>query len=211
LSKQLENLILSTAYFPPISYFRLLACYDIAYIEMCENYIKQTYRNRCVIHSSNGPLPLSVPVERGSFHKVQIRDLKIDYSKNWQRLHLRALDAGYQSSAFYEFYIDEIREIILKNHTYLVDLNGELLIFINQAIGIEPEIRNTESFVSSYHNSNDMRYNFSPKVGKASIEKRMDNYFQVFAQENGFLSDLSIIDLLFNLGSESYGYIKKKG
>lgn len=206
----MKSLILSTAYLPPVSYLRLMASHDITYIEMNENYIKQTYRNRCIIHSSAGPLTLSVPVEKGSFHKVQISKLRIDYSKRWQRLHLRALDAAYRSSAFYEFYMDDIKEIISRQHIYLVDLNEELIRHLLKLMDFEADIRRSESFSPHYTDTADLRYMLTPKGGEGKAMVEDIRYFQVFSNENGFLPDLSIIDLLFNMGRESFSLIKKK-
>ena len=204
----MDKLILSTAYFPPVSYFRLLAGHGETYIEVYENYIKQTYRNRCIIYSAGGPLHLSVPVERGSFHKVHIKDLKIDYTKQWQRMHLRAIKAAYASSAFYEFYIDELTGIINSHIDYLIDLNQELLHLVTGMIGIEPVVKSTESFIASYPGATDRRYDLSPKNNIEEPAKVFEPYFQVFSNEHGFIPDLSILDLLFNMGPESYSYLQ---
>lgn len=205
----MDKLLLSTAYFPPISYFMLIANHRESYIETHENYIKQTYRNRCTIHAAAGALDLSVPVERGSFHKVPIMELAIDYSKEWRRLHLRALEASYNSSAFYEFYIDEIESLLAKKHKLLIDLNNDILSLICNMLGIEPDIKMTGLFIPEWPYSNDMRYNITPKGGEGRLISGERPYFQVFSQENGFIPDLSILDLLFNMGPESYSYLKR--
>lgn len=203
----MNKLVLSTAYFAPVSYFRLLAGYNEVYIELHENYLKQTYRNRCQVYSSGGILQLSVPVVRGSFHKVAIKELEIDYTREWQRLHLRALKAAYSSSAFYEFYIDEIAEVIERRHRFLVDLNMEVTGLLCEMVGIDPLIRMTDKFIPEYNDATDRRYDLTPKGTVRAVPEQQE-YFQVFSPEHGFIPDLSILDLLFNLGPESYGYLK---
>jgi hypothetical protein len=204
----MDNLILSTAYFPPVSYFQLLANHRKVYIEAWENYTKQTYRNRCIIYAANGKLALSVPVIRGSFHKVMVKDLKIDNSKQWQRTHLRAIKAAYSSSAFYEFYIDEIRAKLESRFDYLVDLNLELTGLVSLMIGIDPVLTLTKSFTAVYSTGADNRYNITPKSSPADPGKSFEPYFQVFGIEHGFIPNLSILDLLFNMGPESLTYIR---
>ncbi|MEZ5019530.1 MAG: WbqC family protein [Bacteroidales bacterium] len=111
-----EEVLLSTAYFPPVEYFSVVARSRQVLIEREENYLKQTYRNRCVIMGSNGPLPLVVPVLRGSFHKTAIKDLRIDNSRRWRDLHLRGIRSAYAAAPFFEFYFDIINDVISGNH-----------------------------------------------------------------------------------------------
>src|SRR5512133_2136255 len=102
------KILLSTAYLPPVDYIGLITGADEVTIEKEENYIKQTYRNRCYILSPAGPQLLSVPVYEGSRHKILIRDVRIDYSKRWQHVHLRAIVSSYTSSPFFDFYFDRV-------------------------------------------------------------------------------------------------------
>jgi hypothetical protein len=120
------DLILSSAYFPPAEYFSLINSAVTVIIEQEENYIKQTYRNRCRILSSNGILILSVPVMKGSSIKTRVKDVTIDYSKRWQQVHLRALVSAYNRSPYFQFYFDDIEKIISGNYEFLTDLNMKL-------------------------------------------------------------------------------------
>jgi hypothetical protein len=119
-----EKILVSTAYLPPVEYFSVISGADNILIEREENYIKQTYRNRCYILSAHGPQLLSVPVYLGSLHKTGIKDIRIDYSKRWQQVHLRAMTASYNSSPYFEFYFENFEKIILKNKNFLLDLNS---------------------------------------------------------------------------------------
>ncbi|MFN2378629.1 MAG: WbqC family protein [Bacteroidales bacterium] len=204
----MKKLILSTAYFPPVSYLKAMAGADRVYIEYHENYLKQTYRNRCQIPASNGILSLTVPVKEGSFHKTAVRDLQIDYSGEWVRTHLRALKAAYNSSAFYEFYIDEISTILNSGNRYLLDMNMELLLKMCEMTGVEAEITHTDQFVHSYTDMVDFRETITPGNRKKNSARDETPYFQVFSDKLGFIPDMSILDLLFNMGPESWSLLR---
>ena len=175
-------------------------------IEQHETYPRQTYRNRCYIYSANGVIPLSIPVERGSFHKVKLTDIKIDKSRKWQREHIHAIKSAYNSSAFYEFYADTILQPLHGNHDYLIDLNMDILETIASILELDITIEKTSSFIKEYDdNYADLRYSLTPKNELAFIPRE---YFQVFSPTHGFKPNLSIIDLLFNMGPETWSYLK---
>ncbi len=200
-------IILSTAYFPPIEYFARVLKSDSVRIETHENYRKQSYRNRCHIYSPNGLHPLVVPVERGSFHKVPIMDLRIDYSSPWQQLHLKSLQAAYRSSAFYEFYIDEIEEVISNNFKLLTDLNQAIIVKMLDLLEFEKKILFTDTYLKDYGDEIDFRDKIDPKCKTIMPGFNPGNYFQVFISKYEFIPNLSILDLIFNMGTESYNYL----
>jgi hypothetical protein len=202
------NILLSSAYFPPLEYMSLIVGADEILIEREENYLKQTYRNRCYILSSNGALALSVPVLLGSFHKTPIKDIKIDYSKRWQQVHLRALIASYRTSAFFEYYFECIERVILSNHRFLLDLNMHSLETIQKETRSTTKILYTKSFQPDLNAQNDFRYRISPKKGHGSYATIYKEYYQVFGNKTGFVTGLSVIDLLFNLGPDSLNYLR---
>ncbi|MEA1885595.1 MAG: WbqC family protein [Bacteroidota bacterium] len=198
--------ILSTAYYPPIQYFAEIIKSDKVLIEQHETYPKQTYRNRCYIYSANGILPLSIPVERGSFHKVQLSEVKIDNSRKWQREHIHAVRSAYKSSAFFEFYAEQVLRPLESKYVYLIDLNMDILYILLDILEIDITIEKTSSFIKNYGNDcRDMRYMLSPK---SEITYQAPGYFQVFSPKHGFKPNLSIIDLLFNMGPETWSCLK---
>jgi hypothetical protein len=199
------TILLSTAYLPPIEYFSLLSESDTALIEKEENYIKQTYRNRCYILSASGAQMLTVPVLEGSFHKTAIKDIRIDYSKRWTQIHLRAINAAYRSSPYFDFYYDDIEKIILTNSKFLLDLNFELLSFLIGALKIDINIKYTTHFESTTNSANDYRYLITPKTGRLRDTRQ---YSQTFSFASGFVKGLSMVDLLFNMGPDSVLYLK---
>jgi hypothetical protein len=177
---------------------------DNILIEREENYHKQTYRNRCCILTASGIQTLIVPVYLGSFHKTPVREIRIDYSKRWQQVHLRALTASYRSSPFYEFYFEEIERIILENHELLIDLNSRLLDAAMNILSLEKQIGFTDLFIKPGKMDNDFRYAVSPKK---KSDYSQQEYTQVFKYNNKFTGGLSLIDLIFNMGPEAVNYI----
>lgn len=194
------EVLLSTAYFPPAEYFSLIAGTRKVIIEKHENYLKQTYRNRCVILGANGPLALIVPVMRGSFHKTALSDLKIDNGRRWRELHLRGIRSAYAAAPFFEFYYDAISQVISRPFTFLLDLNTEALIAVCDAAGLLAEISFSGEFIPAGIHKEDYRYSISPKRPSGVGGYSQVPYTQVFSDKFGFTGRLSIIDMLLNNG-----------
>jgi hypothetical protein len=206
-SEKCENicdLVLSTAYLAPVQYYSKILQYKEVFIERFENYSKQSYRNRCVILAANGPLSLIIPVRKGSIHKTLISDIKIDYSDNWQKLHLKSIESAYNSSPFYQYYIDDLRQIFEKRNLFLIDFNSELQEVILKSLHIKNKIHFTGEYLKSYpENTCDMRDTIHPKKDTDISNFKFHEYYQVFGEKFGFVPGLSIIDLLFNMGNSS--------
>jgi hypothetical protein len=199
-----RKILISTAYLPPIEYFSLISQADELIIEREENYLKQSYRNRCYILSAHGAQMLSVPVYLGSIHKTPIKDIRIDYSKRWQQVHIRAMIASYNSSPYFEFYFEKIQRTISKNHEYLLDINTELTIEILEILKLKKTISYTTDFKLPGQNEFDFRNKITPKKESGYIAKE---YFQVFNLPKDFSPGLSILDLIFNMGPEAVDYL----
>jgi len=198
------KILVSTAYLPPVEYFSRISVADEIILEREENYLKQSYRNRCYILSAHGPQILSVPVYLGSLHKTHVKDIRIDYSKRWQQVHLRAMIASYNSSPYFEFYFENIEKIISANHDFLLDLNMELTESILEILKIKKKITYTSFFQPVGEMEGDLRYKISPKTESSCVLKK---YLQVFNSSEEFVSNLSIIDLIFNMGPEASNYL----
>lgn len=209
--------LFSTAYWPPVSYYLLAAQSDCVEIEQHERYQKQSYRNRCTILSANGPLSLVVPVLRP--HDCGIRDARIDYSKPWQKEHWRAMEAAYRSAAFFEEFGMDIRECYRKEISFLFDLNMKIWELSQKLLGVLIPWRLTKCFTlpskkcQQEHvapwseerplirkSADDLRYAIHPKAERKSIGLAQQPYFQVFGHKFGFISDLSILDVILNVG-----------
>ncbi|MGQ9620040.1 MAG: WbqC family protein [Bacteroidales bacterium] len=202
-----ETILLSTAYFPPVQYIALVKKAGKVLIEKEENFIKQTFRNRCYILTANGVLPLSIPVLEGSFHKRPVKDIKIDYSKRWQQIHLRGISSSYRASPFFEYFYEKVEKIITGNYNYLLDLNMASLKVMLEFMKIEAEIGYTENFKPVKRGVSDYRYSINPKNKEMGKLFSFRSYIQVFSDRYGFTPGLSALDVIFNTGPESLHYL----
>lgn len=197
--------IFATAYLPPIAYFAELAKWDAASVEYMETFPKQTYRNRALIITANGLLPLSVPIVRTNGNHTLTSDIAISYTENWPMKHWRAIEAAYNASPYFLYYKDGLEKIILTHYDRLVDLNRDLLDYLMSKLKICCQICPTEEFAPHGTLENDYRNSFSIK-GSYSADQ-FPEYDQVFEAKIPFQPNLSIIDLLFNLGPEAKRYL----
>lgn len=201
------NIYLSSAYLAPVQYYTKFLLNGQIFIEKYENYIKQSYRNRCTIVSANGAIPLSIPVEHSSGTKVLIKDIRIADHGNWQHMHWNAIVSAYNSTPFFEYYQDDFAPFYHKKYSFLFDFNEELRILISRLIGIENRnILYTESYNADLRkNDLDFRETIHPKKDYKLFDSEffLQKYYQIFSQKLGFIENMSIIDLLFNMGNES--------
>jgi len=192
-------------YLPPVAWFAKINTYKPAIlIEKEEHFPKQTYRNRANIASPDGVLALTVPVIKGSKNHTKIKDVRISYDFNWQRLHWQSLQTCYRRSAYFEFYEDDLAPFYETKYDYLFDFNEQLLRFILRAIKLPVELIFTESYEETYSSLEDLRATIHPKRGTEFNQKP---YYQVFEERNDFLKNLSIADLLFNQGPGTINYL----
>ena len=192
-------------YLPPIEYFsRIVEHKDQVLIENAEHFEKQSYRNRASIHSPNGKLDLIVPVIKGSKNHTKVKDVKISYDFNWQRLHIMSLQTSYRSSAYFEYYEDDLMPFYIKKWNFLFDYNEELFNLLLGFLKLNVPYNFTDDFQKDHPEFIDFRDKVHPKQ---STELPIKSYFQVFEERNGFLPNLSIADLLFNQGPQSSRYL----
>lgn len=202
-----QTVILPSFYLAPTAYFAALFHADSALVEIQEHYRKQSYRSRCIIAGANGPLPLSIPVEKPNTLKCAIKDIQIADHGNWQHLHWNAIVSAYNSTPFFQYFEDDFRPYYEKKFTFLHDFNEGLRLLITDLLGIETPCNHTTEYVASpLPHSLDLRDLLDPK--KPSTYE-MTPYYQVFTEKHGFMSNLSIVDLLFNLGNEARLYLIK--
>lgn len=190
------TLILPSCYLAPIPHYAAMLQQGGARIEQYDNYVKQTFRNRCIITGPNGPQTLTIPVEKPSTHKCLMRDLRISEHGNWRHLHWNALESSYGKSPFFEYYADDLRPFYTeRRYPFLCEFNLQLTHTLLQLLDIEAEIELTDHYMQT-----DLQQWAEPSMLR---ELPYPTYYQVFAQRNGFQSHLSILDLLFNMGPES--------
>lgn len=197
------KILVSTAYLPPVEYFAVISQAEETFIEKEENYLKQSYRNRCYILSAHGQQPLTVPVYLGSQHKRPVKDIRIDYSKRWQQVHLGAIIASYGSSPYFQYYFENIEKIISRKVDFLFDMNMELTESLLKMLKLDSKITCTSDFEPPVESENDFRYKISPKKESHYPVKE---YMHVFDSDR-VIHRLSIIDLIFNTGPEAIEYL----
>lgn len=192
-------------YLPPVAFFtELLQHKNNFLIEQKEHFPKQTYRNRAQIYSPDGALTLVVPVVKGAKNHRVVRDVKISYDFNWQRLHWLSLQNCYRSSAYFEYYEAEFAPFYQeKQYEFLFDYNEALLYLLLKLLKLKLEVKYSEKYNDDFKGA-DFRKNIHPKLDYHFEQK---TYFQVFYDRQGFLQNLSIVDLLFNQGPNSLNYL----
>ncbi len=200
-----KTVLLSTAFFPPVGWFALLLRHKVR-MENQENYQRQTYRNRCVIASERGTLPLTVPVNKPQGNHTPVTEVRIFNGEKWYLKQWRAIQSAYEASPFFMYYRDEIEPFFSGNATHLWRLNLEIITKMCRLMEINPQIELTTTFERDPAGALDLRQAFSPKQ---PLFGNFPAYTQVFSDRHGFIPNLSILDLLFNLGPESKNYLTK--
>jgi WbqC-like protein family len=209
-----STVILSTAYFAPIQYYAKLVIHQKVYIEYCENYLKQSYRNRAVILAANGPLPLTIPIINGPSAKGPIKEQQLSFDYNWQQMQWRSLVSAYNNSPFFEYYADDLAPFFeSRKWHFLLDFNDEIQAVILKLLNIKTEIEYTQTFTTQENipsDINDFRYLIHPKLSKQNPDESFTPipYHQVFNEKWGFVPNLSILDLLFNEGPATTTLLK---
>ncbi|MBW6497868.1 MAG: WbqC family protein [Bacteroidales bacterium] len=214
MSTNRPEILLPTAYLPPVEYMAWLAVSAKAEVEVHETYPKQTWRNRCSIPSANGPLALSIPVEKPLGNHTPTRLISISSHLSWQKQHWRSIVSAYSKSAFFLFYQDLLEPFFMDQPpALLVNWNQNLLAAITEEIGLKLKPVRTITFEKAPTEKIDLRQAISPKK-LTSPEKGNDlfpPYFQAFSEKYGFLQNQSVIDVLFNLGPDTLPYLENCG
>ena len=195
--------LLSTTYFGPIQWYQKLYRAEHVVIEQWESFQKQTYRNRCLIATTQGIQALTVPVVRGETSLM--KDIRISDHGNWRHLHWNALQSAYGESPFFEYYQDDIRPFFTQRWDYLFDFNEAIRQKICELIDISPQVSLTKSFHAEA--DHDFREAINPKHPAPDADFESRPYYQVYQQKHGFIPNLSILDLLMNMGPESIFYL----
>jgi len=199
--------LLSTTYFGPIQWYQKLYRAEKVLIERCETFQKQTYRNRCLIATTNGIQALTVPVGSPDTGSCGLSATRISEHGNWRHLHWNALKSAYGESPFFDYYQDDIRPFFEQRWEYLFDFNEAIREKMCGLLDIQPTVCYTEEYAPSEGLAGDFRSAIRPKHPESDPDFTPKRYYQVYEQKNGFLPNLSILDLLFNMGPESIFYL----
>lgn len=200
-----KGILLPSFYLPPTSFFtQIKQNRDSVWIERYEHFPKQTYRNRCVIATANGALNLSIPIQKGLKEHTKMKDVKISYDADWQRLHWMSLQTAYRSSPYFEYYEEIFAPFYHKKEVFLFDFNQKLLEETLQLLKMPVQFFYTEAYQSMPEALQDFRAQIHPK--RPPLTKSRP-YYQVFDDKFGFMPNLSIIDLLCSQGPGAGTYI----
>ena len=214
--------LLQTTYFGPVQWYQKLCRYDHCLIEQHDSFHKQTYRNRCIIATANGLQALTVPVEHSSHPSPltshPLKDLRISDHNQWRRVHWNALQSAYSESPFFDYYADDLRPFFEQKYEFLLDFNEAIREIICQLIDIHPHVERTtgykvqgSGFMVQGSGFNDECVDFREVINAKHPLPDPDfqpkPYWQVFQHKHGFLSNLSILDLLFCMGPEAVFYL----
>ncbi len=200
-------LLIESQYFPSILFFKKAIKYPVLCLEANENYQKRSYRNRCHIAGANGIQMLTIPLNKGKNEQQPILETSIAYTSNWQKIHWQSIQSAYGKSPFFEFYADEIKPVFEKKWTHLFDLNLSIIQVLKEILQLSFEISTSNTYVKNPNpETEDARNQLSPK-NQEKIKHLAPIYPQVFEAKNGFLPNLSILDLLFCLGPETSYYL----
>lgn len=202
-------MVFPALYNGPLNYYaRLVKEHEIV-LEQHDSYTKQSYRNRCLIMGPNGIITLSIPVKKVSGVKTNMRDIRIDYDSNWNKIHWRSLVASYASSPFFEYLANELSPFYLKRFDYLLDLNLQLIENTLSFLGLNIQLKCSSEFLP-LGPEGDPRDFIHPKKDQAVEDPGFTppEYHQVFSDRLGFSPNLSILDLIFNMGPDALSYLQ---
>lgn len=194
-----------TTYFGPVSWYRHIArTVKPVFIDTQERFVKQTNRSRCKIATANGVQTLSVPLTYNNGDIIT--DVRISDHNNWRHLHWQALSSAYGSSPFFEYYADDLRPFFEDKWEFLYDYNRDITLKMCELIGIDADIMPKDAMPTEEERTRCCHTNH-PAVSSNAPSLR--EYYQVFKHRHGFIPDLSILDLLFNMGPEAILFLKK--
>lgn len=203
----MNSILIHPTYFPSISHFVAMVHADTITFEVEDNFQKQTNRNRMYIYSPNGTQLLNIPLKHNKEQSHQkFKDVKIETAFDWQKQHFKSLEAAYRTSPFFEYFEDDIRPVFEKKHTYMMDLNFQIMEIITECLGMDFSYDKTTEYFHEVDNVKDYRHLANGKKDTSSFEP----YTQVFEEKHGYINNLSILDLLFNEGRYAFDYLKRQ-
>ncbi len=203
----MKEILVSLPYFGPISHFKELMNVSKVWLENEDNFQKQTYRNRMYIYGANGKLSLNIPIKHLPKTEVKVHqkytDVKIDNDSKWQSIHWKSLKSAYQTSPFFEFYEDDLITLFKTEFTYLYEFNYNCFLKVLECLQLDLDFEKTKKYEKTPIDKVDLRH-----LSNAKQDNSIPEYIQVFQEKHGFISNLCILDLLFNEGPNAVEYLK---
>lgn len=209
----MKSILLHPSYFGPISQWVAYVNAEKVIFENEDNYQKQTYRNRMYIYDANGRLTLNIPIKHSAALGLsnkghqKYKDLQIENNFEWQKQHWRAFKASYQTSPFFEFYEDELYPLYHKKFKYLLDLNYQCMEFVADCLQVDFNFEKSDEFILKPKDQTNYRGLINAKSNNGFSNTP---YTQVFDSKAGLLSNLCILDLIFNEGNAALSYLQSQ-
>lgn len=201
------NILIHPTYFPSVAHFAVMLQANKITFEVEDNFQKQTNRNRTYIYSPNGKQLLNIPIKHsGNTPHQKLKEIQIDYSENWQKQHYKSMEMAYRSSPFFEYFEDDLMSLFENKTKFLIDYNFEVFEVLQSCLGVNLVFNKTSQYVKEPQDIRDFRYLANGK----RVINQFEPYTQVFEEKHGFLSDLSVLDLLFNEGRYAVDYLKNQ-
>ena len=202
------HLLFGSVYAGNIDYYSALCKASKITIDSNEHFEKQSYRNRCVIAGANGRLNLIVPVKR-KIGKNKLKEVRVDNSQNWRKLHWKSLESAYRTSPYFEYFEHDFYPIYMVNkYDFLLDLNKDIQGVILKNLQLEVPIIYSSSYIDNVDGCIDLRKDIHPKKSPSKFYNA-PIYTQVFQDKMNHIPNLSILDLLFNEGPMAYELLRK--
>lgn len=201
------QLLTHPLYLAPLPLYVHLYASDALIVDADTPFTKQTFRNRAVIATENGTQTLTIPVVHQG--RQAMRDVRISEHGNWRHLHWNALVSAYRKSPFFEYYADDFERFYRQKDGFLMDFNLQLHALISELLGLERALQIAEG--TAVESVVDMRAIAEPSMLPCVCSNVAEPYYQVFAARNGFIPNLSIVDLLFNMGPEGLIVLRDAG
>jgi len=204
----MHSYLTENQFFAPISNFSAISKCDILFIEAHENYQKRGFRNRCIIDSAQGPLALSIPLQKGKNERKPIRDVTMSYDTDWKRLHLRSIKSSYGSAPYFDHIYPDLISLYRNPSKFLFDFNINIIEWVIKFIELEIKLELTSFYEVKPSDADliDGRNKLRPG-NYTDINPNLPPYSQVFEEKHGYLANLSILDLIFCTGKASLTYL----
>lgn len=201
-------MLINPCYFGPIFQYAVILKAKEIHFEIFDNYEKQTFRNRCYIAGPQGKLMLNIPIKhKKNAQKKLTKEAQIDYESSfWQKNHLRSLQISYRNSPYFEFFEEEIKNILNKKYKFLLDLNRATFEFVMEALQEAPKVFYTQKYENIPKNTKIQDFRNLTNAKKTLVFEK--KYKQIFEEKYDFLNNLSILDLLFMQGASSPMYLQ---
>lgn len=204
----MQETLLHLPYFGPITHFAEVVNAEKLWFENDDNYQKQTYRNRMYIYGANGKLLLNIPIKHlnspGVKQHQKYRDVRMEKDFDWQKQHWKSLKSGYQTSPFFEFYEDDLAPLYHSDFEFLMDFNYSCFQKLCECLQLDIPYEKTSEYIKEPQDKNDRR-----DLINAKVDIEIPEYTQVFQEKKGFLSNLSILDLMFSEGPNTINYLRE--